>query len=74
MKTRPDPPIVTRRARELAARKQVQYWVVLSCQDALDLLAGRVPDALRPQLHGLVKRDRAESVEEYSERMREATA
>jgi hypothetical protein len=62
------------RAADLACRRRVQYWVVLSYQDGLDLLAGRVPGALRPQLRAVLKRSRAESAEEYAARVAEATA
>jgi hypothetical protein len=62
------------RAADLAARGQVQYWVVLSYQDGLDLLAGTVPAALRPQLLTVLKRSRAESAEEYAARVSEARA
>lgn len=71
---RPEAPAVTARAAALAAQQQVRYWVVLSYQDGLDLLAGTVPPALRPQLLGTLKRSRAESAEAYAARVAEATA
>lgn len=69
-----DPPAVLRRAAALGAAGQVRYWVVLSYQDGLDLVAGRVPDALRPQLLTQLKRGQAESAAEYAARVAEATA
>jgi hypothetical protein len=64
---------VTRRAAALHAQTCVAYWIVLSYQDGLDLLAGTVPAALRPQLRTLLKRGRAESADEYAARIAEAT-
>lgn len=65
-------PAAKARAAELAARAQVQYSVILSYQDGLDLLAGRVPEHLRPQLLAAVKRDRQETAEAYALRIGEA--
>ena len=66
-----DPPAVTRRARALARRGLVAYWIVLSGQDSYDLLAGRVPAAVRTQVMDGVKRGRAESAAEYAARVAE---
>ena len=62
----------TARAAAIAAQAHVRYWVVLSYQDGLDLLAGIVPPAIRPQLLAVLKRGRAESAEEYAARVSEA--
>lgn len=66
----PDAPAVTRRRAELARLQQVAYWIVLSGQDAFDLLAGHVPPAVHAQAL-VVKRGRAESAEEYAARLAE---
>lgn len=63
---------VAARAAALTARAHVQYWIVLGYQDGLDLLAGRVPVTLRPQLLAVLKRSRAESAAEYAARVDEA--
>jgi hypothetical protein len=65
---------VAARAAAIRARGHVQYWLVVGYQDGLDLLAGRVPVTLRPQLLAVLKRSRAESAEEYAARISEATA
>jgi hypothetical protein len=70
----PEPPALLARVEQLRARQHVCYWAVLSYRDCLELLAGRVPRTLRPQLRSCVKRARAEGVKEYAARVREATA
>jgi hypothetical protein len=65
---------VTARAAALAARQQVQYWVVLSYQDGLAILDGRVPPALRRQVITRLKREQTESADEYAARVAEARA
>jgi hypothetical protein len=72
MKARADGPKVTKRRAELQALHLVAYWVVLSYQDGLDLLAGHVPNAVRAQVRTDLKRGRAESAAEYAARVREA--
>ena len=69
-----DHPPVNARLAELKAAARIPYWVVLSYQDGLDLLAGKVPDALRTQILTLCKRGRSESAEEYAARIEEASA
>jgi hypothetical protein len=65
---------VTRtRADRLAVRRRTAYWIVLSYQDGLDVLAGVVPRTVRQQLLPLLKRARAESTDEYLARVAEAT-
>jgi hypothetical protein len=65
---------VTRmRADALCAQRRTAYWIVLSYQDSVDLLAGVVPPAVRRQLLPMVKRARAESGEEYAARIAQAT-
>jgi hypothetical protein len=71
MKARADAPAVTARGAALHAEARVAYWIVLSYQDGLDLLAGIVPPAIRPQLLAVLKRGRAESAEEYAARCAE---
>jgi hypothetical protein len=65
-----DPPAVTARRAELARLGHVAYWIVLSGQDAFDLLAGHVPPAVRTQAL-VVKRGRAESADAYAARLAE---
>jgi hypothetical protein len=66
-----DPPAVRARAAALARRTHVAYWIVLSGHDGYELLAGRVPAAVRGQVLDEVKRGRAESAEEYAARVAE---
>ena len=61
------------RAAELASTHQVQYWVVLSYQDGLALLDGRIPPALRRQVIADHKRGPLESADEYAARLAELT-
>ena len=63
----------TARAAALAEGQQVQYWVVLSYQDGLAILDGRVPPALRRQVIAGHKRGLLESVDEYAARLAELT-
>jgi len=72
MRIKPDPRIVAARRDELHAQGRVAYWLVVSYQDGLDLLAGQVPAAVRPQLLATLKRARAESAAEYAARVAEA--
>jgi hypothetical protein len=72
MRPRQDAPAVTARRAELRRQQLVAYWVVLSYEDGLQLLAGKVPPALRPQLRTNLKRGRAESAAEYAARVSEA--
>jgi hypothetical protein len=72
MGIKPDPRIVAARRDELHAQGRVAYWLVVSYQDGLDLLAGKVPAAVRPQLLATLKRARAESAEEYAARVSDA--
>jgi len=71
-KARADAPAVTARSAALHAKARVAYWIVLGYQDGLDLLAGIVPPAIRPQLRAVLKRSRAESAAEYAARVSEA--
>jgi hypothetical protein len=71
MRRAADPPAVTRRARTLARRGLVAYWIVLSGQDSYELLAGQVPAPVRTQVMDGVKRGRAESAAEYAARVAE---
>jgi len=59
----------TRRARNITRAGDTQYWLVASTRDCLDLLAGRVPAAVRRQVVRLVHRDVEESAEEYAHRL-----
>jgi hypothetical protein len=72
MRIKPDPRTVATRRDELHAQGRVAYWLVVSYQDGLDLLAGKVPAAVRPQLLATLKRARAESAEEYAARVSDA--
>jgi hypothetical protein len=72
MGLKPDPRIAAGRRDELHAQGRVAYWLVVSYQDGLDLLAGKVPQAVRPQLLATIKRGRAESAAEYAARVSEA--
>jgi hypothetical protein len=63
----------TRRAEALRARRQTAYWIVVTYQDGLDLLAGMVPRAVRQQLLPEIKRAKAESGEEDAARIAQAT-
>lgn len=63
----------TRRADALKATHHTAYWIVVSYQDGLDLLAGMVPKAVRQQLLPAIKRVKAESADEYAARMAQAT-
>lgn len=68
-----DAAAVEARAAELAAAGRVQYWIVVSYQEGLDLLAGRpVPAGVRAQLLSGHKRGLAESADEYAARIKEA--
>jgi hypothetical protein len=58
------------RLAELRAQQRVAYWIVLSLQDGLDLLAGRVSAAVRKQAL-VVKRGRAETADAYAARLSE---
>jgi hypothetical protein len=71
-RVKPDPRIVAARRDELHAEGRVAYWLVVSYREGLDLLANKVPSALRPQLLATLKRGRAESAEEYAARISEA--
>jgi hypothetical protein len=62
-----------KRADALRATRHTAYWIVVSYQDGLDLLAGMVPRAVRQQLLPEVKRARAESADEYAARIAQAT-
>jgi len=66
-----DPLEVSAAAAAMAARGAVQYWVVVSYRDGLELVRGRVPAALRAQVLTLLKRGRAESPAEYAARVGE---
>ena len=68
----PMPAPVADRAATLQARGHVAYWIVVGYQDGLDLLAGRVPAAVRAQLLTTLKRARAEGAAEYAARIAEA--
>jgi hypothetical protein len=72
MGIKPDPRVVATRRDELHSQGRVAYWLVVSYQDGLDLLAGKVPPAVRPQLLATLKRGRAESAAEYAARVSEA--
>jgi hypothetical protein len=72
MGIKPDPRVVAARRDELHAQGRVAYWLVVSYQDGLDLLAGQVPAAVRSQLRATLKRARAESAAEYAARVSEA--
>lgn len=69
---KPDPRMVATRRDELHAEGRVAYWLIVSYQDGLDLLAGIVPASVRPQLLATLKRGRAESAAEYAARVDEA--
>jgi hypothetical protein len=62
-----------KRADALRATRHTAYWIVVSYQDGLDLLAGIVPRAVRQQLLPEIKRAKAESGEEYAARIAQAT-
>jgi hypothetical protein len=72
MGIKPDPRTVAARRDELHDQGRVAYWLVVSYQDGLDLLAGIVPTAVRPQLLATLKRGRAESAAEYAARVGDA--
>jgi hypothetical protein len=72
MRSKPDPRTVAARRDELHAEGRVAYWLVVSYQEGLDLLAGIVLGAVRPQLLATLKRGRAESAAEYAARVSEA--
>jgi hypothetical protein len=74
MRITPDRRVVRARRDALHAAGQVAYWIVLSYQDGLDLLAHTVPAAVRAQVRTNIKRSRAESAEEYAARVAEADA
>ena len=65
---------VDTRAAELKSQGQVAYWVVLSYQDGLALLAGSVPATVRAHVQRLLKREPTEGAAEYAARVAEATA
>jgi hypothetical protein len=62
-----------KRAEALKATRHTAYWIVVSYQDGLDLLAGIVPRAVRQQLLPEIKRAKAESADEYAARIAQAT-
>jgi hypothetical protein len=62
-----------KRADALRATRHTAYWIVVSYQDGLDLLAGMVPRAVRQQLLPGIKRARGESADEYAARIAQAT-
>ena len=72
-KRQPDLPVVTERAVQLAQQAQVQYWIVVSCQDGIDLCEGRVPDSVKVQCFNHLRPDKLESREQYALRISEAT-
>jgi hypothetical protein len=72
MGIKPDPRTVAVRRDELHVQGRVAYWLVVSYQDGLDLLAGQVPAAVRSQLRATLKRGRAESAAEYAARVSDA--
>jgi hypothetical protein len=60
---------VKRRAQAITAQRDTQYWFVASTRDCLDLLAGRVPTAVRRQAVRLVHREPSESAAMYAQRL-----
>jgi hypothetical protein len=62
-----------KRAEALRERRHTAYWIVVSYQDGVDLLAGMVPRAVRQQLLPEIKRAKAESADEYAARIAQTT-
>lgn len=66
-----DLPMVIARAATIHQADHVPYWIVLDYQDGLELLKGLVPDTVRSQIVGALRREPTEGQAEYLARVAE---